>query len=188
MQTAVGEGTEFAATGKDDNMRSWLWIVLLAALAVGACAEPPGPLAIRSATVADRGTIFVVRHLHKAQGDDPSLNSQGAEAARRLAEMLAEKGIAAIFATPTRRAMETAGPLAERLGVSVTPYDPRQPQALVAAADKVGGSLLIVGHSNTVHDLIGRFGATPPPPLEEQDYGTVFAIGPEGRLETFEIR
>ena len=69
-----------------------------------------------------------MRHLQKAQGDDPPLSDSGAAQAQALASVLGGGGITAVFATPTKRAMETATPLAERLGLTVTPYDPNAPQ------------------------------------------------------------
>lgn len=127
--------------------------------------------------------------MQKAEGADPSLSAEGAANAERLAKALADKGIAAIFATPTRRAMETAAPTARRTGVEITPYDPRDPQSLAAAVYAARGAVLVVGHSNTVPDLVARFGGrTPPAPLTEQDYGTVFVVDAEGGVETFEVR
>ena len=129
--------------------------------------------------------IYVVRHLQKAAGDDPPLTDEGAALAAQLAEQLADAGITAIFATPTRRAMQTAEPLARRLGTAVSPYDPRDPAALVQAAAAAPGNVLVVGHSNTVDDLVRRFGGTPPPPLTEEDYGTVWHIdGPRNQTRT----
>ena len=90
--------------------------------------------------------------------------------------MLAKSGIKAIFATPTRRAMQTAEPLAAKLGMKVTSYDPANPQALVAAVGAISGAVLVVGHSNTVPDLVARFGGRQPVSLTEQDYGTVFVV------------
>jgi broad specificity phosphatase PhoE len=90
--------------------------------------------------------------------------------------MLAKSGIKAIFATPTRRAMETAQPLAARIGLTVKPYDPSKPDALAAAVAAMPGAVLVVGHSNTVPDLVARFGGKQPVTLGEQDYGTIFVV------------
>lgn len=173
-------------------MKSWFNTALIAAFALGACAAPTVdsqvPARAEAAVATEQKTVFIIRHLQKAQGDDPSLTAEGAAAAQRLADMLEGNGIAAIFATPTRRAMETASPLAARLGIPVTPYDPRNPGALVEAAASAAGPVLVVGHSNTVHDLVGRFGATPPAPLSEEDYGTIFVVDPDGEVDAVEVR
>jgi broad specificity phosphatase PhoE len=143
-----------------------LILILMAALAAAA-AQP--------AIAAD--TVYVMRHLQKAEGTDPPLSAEGAANAEALAARLANSGIKAIFATPTARAMQTGEPLAKALGLAVTPYDPRDPAALVKAASRMNGAVLIVGHSNTVPDIVARFGGTPVA-LGEQDYGTVFVVKP----------
>jgi broad specificity phosphatase PhoE len=143
-----------------------LILTLIAALAA-AVAQP--------AIAAD--TVYVMRHLQKAEGADPPLSAEGAANAQALATRLANSGIKAIFATSTARAMQTGEPLAKALGLAVTTYDPRDPAALVKAASTVNGAVLIVGHSNTVPDIVARFGGTPVP-LGEQDYGTVFVVKP----------
>jgi len=73
--------------------------------------------------------------------------------------------------------METGDPLAKALKISITSYDPRNPDELVKAVDALKGSVLIVGHSNTVPDIVTRFGGTAVP-LTDQDYGTVFVVTP----------
>ena len=143
-----------------------LILILMAALAAAA-AQP--------AIAAD--PVYVMRHLQKAEGTDPPLSAEGAANAQTLAARLANSGIKAIFATPTARAMQTGEPLAKALGLAVTPYDPRDPAALVKAASRMNGAVLIVGHSNTVPDIVARFGGTPVA-LGEQDYGTVFVVKP----------
>jgi broad specificity phosphatase PhoE len=143
-----------------------LILTLIAALAA-AVAQP--------AIAAD--TVYVMRHLQKAEGADPPLSAEGAANAQALATRLANSGIKAIFATSTARAMQTGEPLAKALGLAVTTYDPRDPAALVKAASTVNGAVVIVGHSNTVPDIVARFGGTPVP-LGEQDYGTVFVVKP----------
>jgi broad specificity phosphatase PhoE len=121
-------------------------------------------------------TIYVVRHLQKAAGDNPPLTPEGTAGAQRIADILAAKGVTAVFATPTRRAEETATPLAKRLGINVTLYDPKSPDALVKTLASVKGAALIVGHSNTVPDLVAAFGGAKPAEISEQDYGTIFVV------------
>jgi broad specificity phosphatase PhoE len=133
--------------------------------------------------------VFVMRHLQKGEGVDPPLSAEGAANARAVAEMLARSGIKAIFATPTRRAMETAQPLAARLGLTVTPYDPSKPELLVAAAAKVQGAVLVVGHSNTVPNLVARFGGKQAVTLGEEDFGTLFVVThDDGKVSEIKIR
>jgi broad specificity phosphatase PhoE len=131
---------------------------------------------------------YVVRHMQKAQGDDPSLTDEGRRNAEALAEMLADEGIVAVFATPTRRAMETGAPLAKRLGIAVTPYDARNPDSLVQSVAAAAGPVLVVGHSNTVPDLVARFGAARPAPMSEESYGTLFVVARGGEVTTLELR
>jgi len=144
-----------------------LLLILIAALVAPIVAQP--------ALAADK--IYVMRHLQKAEGTDPPLSAEGAANAQLLAGLLAKSGIKAIFATPTKRAMETGDPLAKALKISITSYDPRNPDELVKAVDALKGSVLIVGHSNTVPVIVTRFGGTAVP-LTDQDYGTVFVVTP----------
>ena len=143
-----------------------LILILMAALAAAA-AQP--------AIAAD--TVYVMRHLQKAEGTDPPLSAEGAANAQTLAARLANSGIKAIFATPTARAMQTGEPLAKKLKITITNYDPSKPDELVKMVTKLKGRVLIVGHSNTVPDIVTRFGGTAVP-LTEQDYGTVFVVTP----------
>jgi broad specificity phosphatase PhoE len=148
------------------QMRSLLALFLALILAGGTISQP--------ALAAD--TVFVMRHLQKADGADPPLSAEGAANAQLLAGMLAKSGIKAIFATPTRRAIETAQPLAAKLAIPVTSYDPANPAELVSKVAAISGAVLIVGHSNTVPDLIARFGGKQLVSLSDQDYGTLFVV------------
>lgn len=133
-----------------------------------------------ASAVDQEQTVYVMRHLPKAEGSDPPLTPTGAAQAAVLADLLADRGIKAIYATSTRRAQETAAPLASRLGIGVQLYDPKDPGALVSSVRKAKGNALVVGHSNTVPDLVTRFGGTAPAAMTEQDYGTVFIVGRKG--------
>ena len=136
-----------------------------------------GAMMSSAATVA-AGPVYVIRHLERAPGDDPSLSEKGAARAQQLAQILAQANIRAVFATATKRARETGAPLAKQLGLEVTSYDPRNVKALADAVEAAGGPVVIVGHSNTVASLVAKFGGEKPAELSEQDYGTLFVVHP----------
>lgn len=54
---------------------------------------------------------------------DPPLSEKGHEQARLVAAWLAPEGFDAVYSSPMRRAVETAQPLADRLGLTVTVDD-----------------------------------------------------------------
>lgn len=162
-------------------------LLVAMAISLAGCAQRPAP-AVEVAEVAAPRPVYVIRHLQKAAGDDPPLSAEGAANAQKLARLLQDKGIAAIFATRTRRAMETAGPLARRLGLTIIPYEPRGFAALADAIAKAPRPALVVGHSNTVPDIVAYFGAPRPMALGEGDYGTLFILGGDGTVATVELR
>ncbi|MFQ6102173.1 MAG: histidine phosphatase family protein [Anaerolineae bacterium] len=73
--------------------------------------------------------LLLIRHgrstwnaAHRIQGQaDPPLDEAGREQARRLAKRLRGEGITALYASPLRRAWETAVIIGDALGVSVVP-------------------------------------------------------------------
>ena len=169
-------------------MKIWLGSILLAVMALGACAQSKALDKTGAAPgAAEDQAVYIIRHLQKAEGSDPPLTAEGTAAAEQLAAMLADKGIAAIYATATRRAMDTAAPLSRATGIAVVQYDARDPAALVAEVAAVEGSVLVVGHSNTVPDLVTRFGGHPAPVMTEKDYGTVYAVGASGTLRALAV-
>ena len=117
-------------------------------------------LAAVAPSAVEAAPVYIIRHLERAPGDnkDPPLTERGALRAGQLMDVLAQARIKAVFATATKRAQETGAPLARRLGMGVTTYNPRDMDALVAAVKAADGPVLIVGHSNTVADLVARFG------------------------------
>ena len=142
----------------------------------------------QQAAIRISAPVYVIRHFQKADGADPSLTAEGSANAERLAAMLRGKGIKAIFATQTRRAMQTGEPLAEALGLKVTPYDPANVAALAAAVTSAAGPVLVVGHSNTVPELVALFGGARPGPLGDGDYGTLFEVAPDGTVTAAPVR
>jgi broad specificity phosphatase PhoE len=144
-------------------------------------------LAASGSALAEPSAIYLVRHAEKsAAGKDPDLTPQGQARARNIAVILGKAGITAIFSTPTARTQQTAAPLAQRTGVTVQLYDPRGPQAL---ADKVmasNGAVLVVGHSNTLPELVRLFGGAPGTDIGEEEFDRLYQLlrGPDGQVRT----
>ena len=161
------------------------FLLTLAALAAELPAWAAQP---QQASIRVNAPVFVIRHLQKGNGANPSLSAEGSANAQRLAAMLKDKGIKVIFATPTRRAMETGKPLAKAFGLSVTPYDPSDIAALAAAVTSASGPVLIVGHSNTVPELVALFGGARPAPIGDEEYGTLFEVAPDGKVTSEPVR
>ena len=64
------------------------------------------------------GVFYLIRHCEATgQAADAPLTGRGREQAMRLAERLAGLGIRRIIASPFRRAVDSAAPLARRLGL-----------------------------------------------------------------------
>jgi phosphohistidine phosphatase SixA len=126
-------------------------------------------------------SVYVMRHLQKAEGPDPALSEEGARNAERLARWFAEDRPTAIYVSSTRRARETAAPLAARLGLTAKEYDPRDTPGLIARVKAEAGTALVVGHSNTVPEIVEALGGTRPAPLGDTDYGDVWHVWGEPR-------
>lgn len=151
-----------------------------------AAAQTPDP------AVGAGDTIYVVvRHAQKAAGDDPALTAEGEARAQALAAALADAGVSAIYATPYRRTQATAAPLAARTGIAVTRYEPGDAAATAASIRAAGhrGTVLIVGHSNTVPTLVEAFAGVAIAPMPETDYSRLYAIvlGSDGRARLLRL-
>ncbi|HEX9953829.1 MAG TPA: phosphoglycerate mutase family protein [Allosphingosinicella sp.] len=157
-------------------MRKMLLGLTGAALMLSGCAT------VEDAPAGQSSAYYVMRHLQKAEGSpDPSLSAEGAANAQRLTAWFEGKARpAAIYVSTTRRARETAAPLAAKLRLTPKEYNPADTAALVARVRAEAGSVLVVGHSNTVPDIVAALGGTRPAPLGEMDFGTVWIVAKDG--------
>jgi len=139
------------------------------------------------AALAEPSAIYLVRHAEKGtDAKDPSLTPRGLARAGNIAAILGQAGITAIFSTPTARTQQTGAPLAQRLGVTVQLYDPRAPLALVEQVKALHGAVLVVGHSNTLPELVRMFGGAPGADIGDDEYARLYQLlrGPDGQMKT----
>jgi broad specificity phosphatase PhoE len=110
---------------------------------------------------------------------DPLLSAAGQARAERLAQMLADAGITAIYATEFRRTQDTGQPLGAKLGVPVRPMPAKDTAGLVAKlkADHAKDVVLVIGHSNTVPDVIKALGGAAVT-VGDTEYDSLFIVVP----------
>jgi broad specificity phosphatase PhoE len=135
--------------------------------------------------------ILLTRHAEKADySSDPGLSIEGAHRAIALSELPVTQEVNEIYTTSYRRTIETALPLAQRLGIlSRTVNFTGSHAALRALTDDLldsakAGTVLVVGHSNTVPLIIQSLGGPSDIFLTEEDFGDLFilTIDGEGRV------
>lgn len=143
-------------------------------------------LLLPCAAMAQPGMIYLVRHGEKAVGKDPELTAQGRLRAQNIATLLHRAGIQAIFSTPTVRTLQTAQPLAQRLKLPVQQYAAETPKALVEKVKSLRGAVLVVGHSNTLSELVTLFGGAPGTEIADDEYDRLYQLinGADGKVTT----
>lgn len=145
---------------------------------IGGCSLPvpiqPGPY------------FYVMRHLNTTPSTpDPELNAEGQRQSALLANWFANRTPpAAIFVTDTRRSRQTAAPIAARFGLEPQVYDPRDNYGLVDLVTKSPNPALIIGHSNTVPEIVAALGGARPAPIGEAQFGDVWLVSGPRRTVT----
>jgi len=145
-------------------------IVLLIALVITGCSH----------------SYYVVRHAEKGSSatnpSDPPLSSEGEKRAEALKEELKRNKIQKIFATSTQRAMATARPLGVAAGVLIENYGPLPTQEFLQQLKAQKKNVLIVGHSNTVDDIVnGLSGKIELQDLPDTEYDNLYIITYKGK-------
>ena len=93
--------------------------------------------------------------------------------------MLEKVNLNAIYSTNYNRTMQTAQPAATAKGITITTYDPFAPGALVdqAILSFPNGAVLVVGHSNTIPDMLNEMvGSNMFPDISENEYNNLFVV------------
>ena len=145
---------------------------LLATLPMGAAAQQ---------------AVILARHaeLQGAAMAEPKslpLSEAGEARAQRLAALLKDAGIGAVYVTDFVRTNKTGEPLARQIGKELTVLPKGDPQQLVdrLRRDHADQSVLLVGHTDTLPGILKALGVPGDISIEAQDYGNVFVVVPKG--------
>lgn len=124
--------------------------------------------------------VFLVRHAEKASNaTDAPLSDAGERRAEALARHLKDARVAAIYTTEYQRTIRTGEPLARAIGLRVISMT-GGPDAFVSRirAEHPREVALVVGHSNTLPDLIKAFGASDTITIADDEYDNLFVLVP----------
>ena len=145
-------------------------------------------LALTPATVRSEPLVFFVRHAEKATdqsgGKDPGLSEAGQQRAETLAHFFRDAEIKTIFVSEFKRTQQTAAPLANLIGLTPIILPARDIDGLVKRLRELNGNVLVIGHGDTIPQLIAAFGVTESISIREQDYDNLFVLtrGPGRQL------
>jgi broad specificity phosphatase PhoE len=143
-------------------------------------------LFIASPVFAADTVIVVVRHAEKSTDDpkDPSLSEQGSARANKLAEVLKDAGVKAVYTTQYKRTQQTGLPTATQSGMQLEVRPATKENAKSYSSDLLkeiqkkhkGQTVLIVGHSNTVPEIVKDITGLDVTPIGENEFDRVYLI------------
>jgi len=136
-------------------------------------------------------TVFLIRHAERQDEprQDPPLTDAGVARSQALARLLSNAGVKAIFTSQYTRTKQTAEPLATKLGLTVAPFtlklNPSNPRQIAEEStaevtnkilERSGQSVLVVGHSNSIPDVIKMLGGDTVPTIDERKFDDLFIV------------
>jgi len=159
---------------------TWATVPLVLSLLLASCAS------VDRVAATDAPTFIVVRHAEKADdgSQDPPLNPAGHARAQRLAALLRNTPLRAVYATAYRRTQATAAPAAASGGVPVITYDAKQAAAEFAQRlrrDHADGTVLVVAHSNTAPAIAAALCQCAVAPMDDAEYDRHMVIRLDAR-------
>lgn len=125
-------------------------------------------------------TLILVRHAEKGSdgSDDPDLKPEGNERANKLALLLTNTKVDAVFSTRFKRTKNTVTPTATEKKLEVQIYDAVKPEFIDGLISRYAGQTILVGgHSNTVPQFVNLLTGTDEyKTFPDTEYGNVFIV------------
>jgi broad specificity phosphatase PhoE len=140
-------------------------------------------------TASAQPIVVIVRHAEKATngGNDPDLSSAGRARANELARILKDSGTTAIFTSEFKRTQETAAPTATLIHVTPTVVAAKDTAALVARLHQLDGNALVVGHGDTIPNIVKALGINSSINIPDADYSELLIVILGDKPELFRL-
>jgi len=147
-------------------------------------------------SAAGQGAVILVRHAERADSTgsgqmmatDPDLSEEGKRRALRLAQLLKDAQVTAIFTTQYKRTQQTAAPLATALRLEPAVIDSSDPGAVIEKIRAAKENVLVVGHSNSVPELLKRLGVKGEVAIGDEEYDNLFVVTPGAAPSMIRLR
>jgi 2,3-bisphosphoglycerate-dependent phosphoglycerate mutase len=122
-------------------------------------------------------TFLIVRHADR-NGSQDALSAAGLARAQEVIHTAEKAGVVAIYRSDTNRARDTAAPLAAALGLTPIVYPANDTAALVNQifSDHRGSTVVVVGHSNTVPQIIAAAGGPSLANIDDLEFDNLFIL------------
>jgi phosphohistidine phosphatase SixA len=142
---------------------------------------------VLSGACARTTTVLLVRHAEREQitatNPNPPLTAAGHARAQVFATVAGSAGVSAIYVSDALRTQQTAAPLATQLNltpqvfaVGTNPQQHAQSIATDILDNRVGRTVVVVGHSNTVPLIVEALGFAPAPAIPDPEFGHLFVL------------
>jgi phosphohistidine phosphatase SixA len=138
---------------------------------------------------------YVVRHAEKGtvpagssmMANNPPLSEAGIQRAQTLKKLLQTKKIGYIFSTNTIRTQSTAEPTRSFFNLQTTTYNPMPDSTFITKLKALKKNTLIVGHSNTVDDIVNKLSGkiNIPADLPETAFDNLYILKKKGKKILF---
>ena len=123
-------------------------------------------------------TVILIRHAERLTdptgNNDPHLSPDGKSRAKLLPHILSEANVAAIYTSTFVRTIETAQPLANALGLSPIKGLEADKIRSHILLNHAGMTVLVVGHTNTVPDVIRLLGDGSAHVIHDEEFDNMF--------------
>jgi len=123
--------------------------------------------------------FYLVRHAEKdrlnPEDNNPQLTNEGLLRAKNLSTTLSHLPLDAVYSTNYTRTLQTAKPTANKNNIDITTYKPSEID--ITNIIKVHKNVLIVGHSNTIPQLVNSIIKSDVySDIEDDNFGNLYHI------------
>jgi phosphohistidine phosphatase SixA len=134
--------------------------------------------ALATSVISAQPVVVIVRHAEKPAtgGNDPDLSPAGRTRAETLGRILKDAKITAIFTSEFKRTQQTAAPTAKEAQVLPTIVPAKDTASLVAKLREATGAVLVVGHADTIPNVLKSLGIDMEINIPDDDYTELFVI------------
>ena len=130
-------------------------------------------------SLSEATQIYIIRHTEKADetAEDPELSAAGIERAKYWKKVLQHIHFDQVFTTDFVRNIQTAELISSDSSIKPELYYPMSFDVLKFINLIKGEKVLIIGHSNTIPDMVNRLiDETKYPPMSHENYNVLYVV------------